>query len=66
LIDATGGGLLVEPESPAALADALETLSRDREQRQALAVAGHAHVHQHFGVETMVAESARIFGEALR
>lgn len=66
LIDATGGGLLVEPESPAALADALEILSRDRVQRQALAAAGHAHVHQHFGVETMVAESTRIFGEALR
>lgn len=66
LIEASSGGLLVEPENPAALAAALEELSQDPERRRQLAAAGHAHVHQHFGVETLVAESARIFGAALR
>ncbi|MBX3437387.1 MAG: glycosyltransferase family 4 protein, partial [Planctomycetaceae bacterium] len=54
LIDATGGGLLVEPKSPPALADALERLLDDGHMRRQLGAAGHAGVRNHFTLDHMV------------
>ena len=53
LIAATGGGVLCEPGSPAALADALETLLLAPAQAQALGAAGQRAAFTEFSVETM-------------
>jgi len=51
IVEKTGGGLLVAPDSPAALADGLYTLWKDRELRERLGRAGHAGVREHYGIE---------------
>jgi glycosyltransferase involved in cell wall biosynthesis len=48
MIEATGGGLLVEPDSPADLARGLETLLRDRGLRLELGRRGRDAVHARF------------------
>lgn len=49
LIEATGAGLVVEPESPRALAEALRALAADPERRARLGAAGRAAVEREFG-----------------
>jgi glycosyltransferase involved in cell wall biosynthesis len=61
LIDATGGGLLVEPQDPEQLADALGRLYRDAEHRTALAKSGHANVRRLFGPRTMAEATLAVF-----
>jgi glycosyltransferase involved in cell wall biosynthesis len=51
MIEATGGGILVEPDSADALADGLRALRKDPDRRRALGQAGHRAVHERFGVE---------------
>jgi glycosyltransferase involved in cell wall biosynthesis len=53
MIEATGGGLLVEPDSPEDLARGIETLLRDPEQRLELGRRGREAVHTRFhdGIE---------------
>jgi glycosyltransferase involved in cell wall biosynthesis len=51
LLDATGGGLLVEPNDAGELAAALERLILDPRLRLELSRAGHAAVHERFGLE---------------
>lgn len=46
LIERTGGGILVEPDSPGALADGLSRMMRDREAREAMGRNGRAAVHR--------------------
>jgi len=50
VLEKTGGGLLVEPDSPQALADGLYALWSDREQRQALSARAAAGVRAHYTV----------------
>lgn len=61
LIEATGGGKLVPPNDPAALADALEQLMLDAELRRELATVGQTNVRKLFTLEALAAETARIF-----
>lgn len=63
----TGGetGLLVPPNSPAALADALAELIRDPARRALLAEGGRRSVVQRFSVETMVREYDALYEECL-
>jgi glycosyltransferase involved in cell wall biosynthesis len=53
LIHATGGGLLYKPESPAALADAIEPLLADVIRVRGLGNAGRQAVHREFTAEAM-------------
>ncbi len=61
LIAATGGGLLVSPNDPWALAEGLEKLLLDPIQRRELATMGQANVRRLFSLEALAEETARIF-----
>lgn len=61
LIEATGGGLLVEPNDPADLARALEQLMTNPEQRRQLAYSGRKNVHEKFGPAPMAQATLEIF-----
>lgn len=60
LIDSAGGGLLVEPNDPAALAQGLETLLNDAALRQRLGAAGEAAVRERFTAEAMARSTAAL------
>lgn len=66
LIEATGGGLLVEPDDPADLARALARLAEDREHRLRLGSGGKEVVHRHFHAERMARETAAIYERYLK
>lgn len=55
ILEATGGGVLVEELDPAALATALEALLLDPPGRLALGAAGHRAVHQDYSMASMAA-----------
>ena len=65
IIEATGGGLVVEPGNSEALAEALETLVTDSDQRTALARSGQQQVRELYGPERMAAESLSLFNRFL-
>ena len=48
IVEATGGGLLCEPDDAASLADALRRLLLDRDEADSLAAAGRAKILEHF------------------
>jgi len=60
LIERTGGGLLVEPSNAAALADGLERLIRDSQQRARLGAAGRETVRGHFHARRMAEETLAV------
>ena len=60
-----GAGLLVPPEDPLALADAIERLVRDPELRKQLGETGRRRVEDSFAVEKVVAELVRRFGACI-
>lgn len=64
LIEATGGGLLVEPEHPEELAAALGRLYEDVEHRTALAKSGHESVRRFYGPGTMAQATLAVFANA--
>ena len=51
IVDRTGGGLLVEPDSPGALADGLYELWRDRPLRERLGRQGFGGVRGHYTIQ---------------
>lgn len=61
LIAATGGGLLVEPDSAASLADGLGALLTDATRRGKLGQSGRAKVHALFTAERMAEETLAVF-----
>lgn len=61
-----GTGLLVEPRSAAALAEAIERLARDAETRDAMGAAGRARVETLFTIDRMVADYAREYRRLVR
>jgi len=59
LIEWTGGGVLVDPETDNGFADALEALMGDPERGRELGQAGHQAVHREFSDEAMAAATLR-------
>jgi glycosyltransferase involved in cell wall biosynthesis len=66
IIARTGGGVLVTPEEPDALAEALRSLLVDRARAAALGAAGAAGVRAHYTVDQMAAAAERVFTEVPR
>ncbi len=60
-IAATGGGILVEPHSPAALAAGLAELMHDESQRSRLGLKGKNAVHQHFSDDAMARATLAVY-----
>ena len=65
LLERTGGGLLVDPHSPEALAEGLLRIWREPEAAARLGRAGAAGVRQHYTVAHMARSAVEVF-EALR
>jgi glycosyltransferase involved in cell wall biosynthesis len=65
LVEATGGGLLVEPGSPQALATGLEQLLGDEDRRRELGERGREAVVREFGADRMAIETERVYERLL-
>jgi glycosyltransferase involved in cell wall biosynthesis len=61
MIDATGGGLLVKPNSASALAEGLESLMANRKLRDQLGRNGKAAIHRDFSDEKMAQETLKLY-----
>ncbi|HUU95690.1 MAG TPA: glycosyltransferase family 4 protein [Phycisphaerae bacterium] len=61
LVEATGGGLLCEPNSPQALADTLGRLMDDSALRRCLTEQGRAAVHESFTDEVMAEQTWSLY-----
>ncbi len=57
----TGGGLLVDPDSPAALDDGILSLYRDRNLTRELGRRGAQGVREHYSVQTMAARALEVY-----
>lgn len=66
LIEATGGGLLVEPNDPDALAAALRHLIEHPDERRRLGEAGRIAVMERFDAATMATATLAIYERLLR
>lgn len=58
-------GLLVEPESPAALARGIEQLLRKPDQLEQMGRAGRARVEEHYTLEIMISRTIEIYSQVL-
>ena len=65
-VNQTGGGLLVEPHNPQAIADALKTLMDDPKQRRSLGEMGKTTVHQNFSDATMAEKTLEVYRRYLK
>jgi glycosyltransferase involved in cell wall biosynthesis len=66
IIGKTGGGLIVEPDSPDALADGISGLWRDPERAAALGRAGAAGVREHYDVSRMAETAEAVYAAVAR
>jgi glycosyltransferase involved in cell wall biosynthesis len=66
LVETTGGGALYEPNSPGALANALETTLTEPRHLRTMAETGHRMVHSRFSIESMAQQMALTFAELKR
>jgi glycosyltransferase involved in cell wall biosynthesis len=66
IVDATGGGLLVAPGDPDALADGLREIWRDPARAAALGCAGAAGVRRHYAVGQMAERVEQIYSDVIR
>jgi glycosyltransferase involved in cell wall biosynthesis len=65
LISSTEGGILVEPNSPAAIAEALSKLLNDAALRERLGRQGKAAVQRAFGDEVMAEATVAVYRKYL-
>jgi glycosyltransferase involved in cell wall biosynthesis len=66
LIEATGGGLLVEPDNPLDLSRGLRRLMEDHEHRHHLGRTGKEVVHRHFHAERMARETVEVYSRFVK
>jgi glycosyltransferase involved in cell wall biosynthesis len=66
LMEATGGGLLVEPEDAQDLADALRRLFENRPHAEELGRKGKEAVHERFNADRMARETVAVYSQYLR
>ena len=62
IIEKTGGGVLVEPDDPGALADALYALWRDRPSLRALGERAYLGVRTHYTIERSADRLLEVYG----
>lgn len=60
ILEMSGGGVLCDPDNPAALADAIEKLLEDRQAARAVGLAGREKVLQYFNVDRMAREVSEL------
>ncbi len=63
MVEATGGGLLVEPDSPESLAEGIAGLLGDPGRRAELGRQGREAVHRDFGDDAMAAATLAVYEE---
>jgi starch synthase len=63
VVDAPVTGLLVPPDDPASLSDALNTLLRDPERAEAMGLAGRARAVAEFSWDAVAAQTAALYAE---
>ncbi len=61
MVDATGGGILVQPESSDTLAEGILQLYRNSERRKQLGKIGKENVHQNFSDEIIAQQLIQVF-----
>jgi len=61
VVEATGGGVLYNPDTPNALVESLESILRDPERAKALGQTGREAVANQFGVDRMAADVAAVY-----
>ena len=66
MLDQTGGGLLYQPDDPAALMSSLERLIDEPALRLRLATEGSSRVREAYSMEAMVRQTQSIFGAQLQ
>ncbi|MGI8566780.1 MAG: glycosyltransferase family 4 protein [Pyrinomonadaceae bacterium] len=66
VIEKTGGGLLVEPDNPQALADGLLRLQRDPSLAENLSGRGFRAVREHYSVALMADRAHEVYGSLLK
>jgi glycosyltransferase involved in cell wall biosynthesis len=63
IIDRTGGGIVVEPGNPEALADGIMTLRHDTALAESMSKAGLAGVRHHYSVSRMAEQAESVYAE---
>jgi glycosyltransferase involved in cell wall biosynthesis len=66
VVEATQGGVLVPPDDPAALADAIAGLLRDEPRRLRFAAEGRDNVRARFNASRMAAQVAEVFAKVVQ
>ncbi len=66
LLEATGGGLLVNPDDPRDLADALRRLMDDPARGEEMGRKGKEAVHARFHADRMADETAAVYAQYVR
>jgi glycosyltransferase involved in cell wall biosynthesis len=64
LVETTGGGVLYDPQKPAALTDALDQILLAAERRTALSAAGKSAVKERFSAQAMAEKMVKLFEQA--
>ncbi len=65
IVEKTGGGLLVEPDSPESLARGILEIYREPELGEKLGLSGFENVRQHYSVAHMADRALEVYGELI-
>jgi glycosyltransferase involved in cell wall biosynthesis len=65
IVEKTGGGILVEPDKPEALAEGILELWRDPDRRAALALQGYQNVRRHYSATKMADAALDVYKSLL-